>query len=316
MLCAGLLAAMASEAAVPRIAVHPLTVVEATPADAEELSTALLVDVAKQAVEMVASDEVKEGLAAQKKTSCVGDTSCLQVLARVTRAPYALWVSLAPTAPKWVVTARVVRQDGEVVRNIDAMLVDRPAKSKPIDSKLALKNAVAALKLGELPASPQMGKDELQVNAKPDAPVKVDDAGLLAVTSPSAAATQVAAEVPWSNLSLAGIGVAAAGAATGIAALVVALVSQREAADLAGRLDAQGRIRAEDVPKSQAIDARNTLLGVMYGVAGAAVLGGAAMTFFGRGEATSAPAPAPTPVSASVAPVIGGAALVVGGGLP
>jgi hypothetical protein len=304
-----LLAALTSAAASapPVIAAHPLVLVEALSAKDPELDAMFSLELAKLRIELAGAADVREVLARQPQKSCLGTDDCLVALANATGAAYALLVTVAPDAPKLVASARLVRADGSVVRELAARSFERNRSlSRVVEVRAALRKLLAELDLPSLPAGlplPVVEPVPLTPRALP-----APDAAPASLTPPPplAAPARPAPALRLASYVAGGAAVVAAGA--GVA---VKLSAQSDARELAARLDSEGRMPLDD-PRAlqlrQSIDSKGgAFRGLLIG-AGAALAAGAVMFVL------SAPGEPSSRVSVAVAP--GGAAVYVGGTLP
>jgi hypothetical protein len=141
------LCASSVHAADAALAVHPIVVVGGDAADQEHYQALLAREVLREETELVDSERVAATLEAEIGRSCLGrGDACLGELAAKTGAARALLVTASPYAPKLILTARVVRKDGSLVRAIESRAFDKPPGPPRPE---AVREALAAL-LAEL----------------------------------------------------------------------------------------------------------------------------------------------------------------------
>ncbi len=286
-----LLAGTASWAAngLPRFAVHPLEVGDLSPKDQETLAALWEVLIASVPdIEMASGPRVSEALANAAGKDCQTRDSCLAFLAQSTDSVYGVFgaLTVSPKGDELVATARVVRLDGALVRQIPALRLERTGGSSLVESgRIALKRLVDELQLGALPASiPVVASGAGQ------------ESGSAKVPGPE---VRMPAPMRVAPIAVGGAGVAAM--AVGLGFGVAALADR-------GSLQTDGTNRyvtGEQAVRAAGVDRNASVALVLVAAGGAAVVTGLGLLVL---------PPGPNPPSAprvAVAPTRGGAALTL-----
>ncbi len=266
--------ALVAAAPPPLLAVHPL-VISNDPAGARERLEPLLPQVLEPlGLKLAASVDVRSMLASDPVHSCVGRDLCLVGLARATSARFGMLVVLESSNGPPVLSARVIRSDGHVVRTVDPHPFPAAASTDAtVQVRSALERIVAELDLPSL------------VTASPSASTS-------ASVADSTPALRVAAYL---------CGAAAVG--LGATSLTLALSAQGDANQLALLVDSSRRLPADNseaVRLSSAIDAKSSASIAVAVGAGVALAAGAALFVVSSGDSGPTIAVAPSPTGASV----------------
>jgi hypothetical protein len=295
----------------PRFAVHPLEVGNAPKAQSDQLAAQLEVLLARlPGVKLAGTGRLEDALAKGAASRCDARDSCLRFLAEATDSLYGVYVRLDMVGHGAVATARVVRIDGAVVRNVTALAPERPAGDR---LREALAAVVKKLELAALPDTLPVGealRAESRAWEPPPAPAPLlpPSAQPLAWEAPPAPLFVAAPERSGAGpRRVAGVALVAAGGA----AVVVGCVFAGLAANgVAGNPpSASGLVAPERAGAVATSLSRATVASVLLPAGAAVGLAGALLLLLPR-------APAPSAVQVAFAPMQGGLAVALGGSLP
>ena len=163
-----------------RVAVHPLDARELTVEQREWLKAFFDVRLARTAgIRTAASSRIEDALATPKGRDCETKDSCLRYLAEATGSLYAVYarVRREPLGGELLVTARVVRADGAVVRKVSRRAQPQQNVELMDTCRTLVASAVDALELSRLPSQLPLN-EPLQPSTLPPPP-------LLAVAQPA-----------------------------------------------------------------------------------------------------------------------------------
>lgn len=293
--------ATAAWAGLPKVAVHPLKVTDGSQKERDSLQAAFELQVAaSRAIETPTSARIAQALSLPQGKGCDLQDTCLRFLAEATNSVYALFatIGLDPRGESYVLSARVMRADGEIVRNIQELTF---AKGRAVSftdgGKAALRELIDRLKLGELDT------------AVPVARPKVADAARPAELRPAAApATEVVNRptVEPETPTLKVVAYAVGGA--GVAALAVGGVVGGLALSGKGAItpDASGNVPRSQAGQVAAVNTQGTVSAIAL-ASGAALLATGAVLYFMAPD---------SPATVAVAPTPGGAAFAIAVPLP
>ncbi|MBM4776942.1 MAG: hypothetical protein GQE15_04495 [Archangiaceae bacterium] len=258
---------------------------------------------------------MKSAVERLKRQDCSTEDDCLRQLAILANALYGLYSSVEATPKSVTVSGRVVRDDGKRVSGPEKVVEDRkPGEAVDVVAKRALPKLFAALKVAELPSVRESATPVKPVEPlKPVEPVKppevkpvdagVADAGVNEFPPPP---PPPALESPLKPI---GLVTAIAGGALLVGGSAVLLVGRGEAATV---LNADGALKAggtaDDATKARAATTTQTLGATIAAVGAAAGAAGLVMLLLAPAE--------PTKTTMVVAPVPGGAAVLLTGELP
>lgn len=203
---------LAAGSSAPRVAVHPLTVSGADARVADEARSDFLIAAAAEPIDMVSRGHVAEVLQSQPGASCVGSAACVRQLSAETKARFVLMATLALDGPQWLLTATVFATNGEVVRSIESLAIDKDQLSaRAPQLQAAFKRLFTALDLATLSASePKPSPVAAEPQAEPARPPP-------AVTEPTIVARSSAP-----STRIAGFAAGGAAIAAGVAGLALA----------------------------------------------------------------------------------------------
>jgi len=139
----------------PKLAIHPLQVkAERHEAD---LRIRFSQEVLQHRINSVGTRQIPTWLGKQPKASCLGKTECLKQMAEAMGATYVLYASLEVGEQDYVLSAKVIRADGEVVRSVEGLSHPRDLEQHwGDDAQRVFKVLLSQLKLGVLPVRPLM----------------------------------------------------------------------------------------------------------------------------------------------------------------
>jgi hypothetical protein len=123
LLCGSALAAAPS--AEPTVAIHPLVVLEADPAEAAKLTHLFEAELDEHNVPAAPPACVANFLRDVPTHSCAADDGCLAKLAQACKVPRAVFVTAVPSRSKVVLSGKVVRANGSVERTASSIEVHR-----------------------------------------------------------------------------------------------------------------------------------------------------------------------------------------------
>lgn len=254
---------------------------------------------------------MKSALERLKRQDCSTEDDCLRQLAILANALYGSYVSVEATSKVVTVVGRVVRDDGKRIAGPERVVEERKA-GEPVDLavKRALPKLFSALKLGELSAvreavTPPVKIDPVTPEVKPIVDAGVPDAGVSVDLPPPPPPP-----VLESPLKPVGIVTAITGGALLAGGGALVLVGRGQAATVLGpdgALKAGGSMedaaKARSATSMQAVGATLAAVGVAAGAAGVVLW-------------LMAPAEPTKTTTLMVAPVPGGAAVMLTGELP
>ncbi len=253
---------------------------------------------------------MKSALDRLKRQDCSTEDDCLRQLAILANALYGTYVSVEATQKAVTVVGRVVRDDGKRIAGPERIVEERKAgEAVDLAAKRALPKLFAALKLGELSAvreaaTPPVKVDPVTPEVKPVVDAGVPDAGVVEFPPPPPPPTLE------SPLKPVGIVTAITGGALLVGGGALVLVGRGEAATV---LDPDGALKPgssmEDAKKARSATSLQTVGATLAAVGVAAGAAGIVMWLMAPAE------PAKT-TTLMVAPVPGGAAVMLTGELP
>lgn len=256
---------------------------------------------------------MKSAVERLKRQDCSTEDDCLRQLALLANALYGLYSSVEATPKTVTVSGRVVRDDGKRVAGPEKIVEDRkPGEPVDVVARRALPKLFAALKVAELPSVRESATKPVEpvkpVEAVKPAEVKVVDAGV-----PDAGVVEFPPPPPppalESPLKPVGMVAAIGGGALLVGGGALVLIGRGQAATVLG---ADGALRAGGTKEdAQLARSATTTQSVGATLAGVGLVAGAA----GLVMLLMAPAE-PTKTSMLVAPVPGGAAVLLTGELP
>lgn len=253
---------------------------------------------------------MKSALERLKRQDCSTEDDCLRQLAILANALYGTYVSVEATQKAVTVVGRVVRDDGKRIAGPERIVEERKA-GEPVDlaAKRALPKLFAALKLSELSAvreavTPPVKVDPVTPEVKPIVDAGVPDAGVVEFPPPP---PPPALESP---LKPVGIVTAITGGALLVGGGALVLVGRGQAATVLGPDGAlkpggtmEDAVKARSATSMQTVGATLAAVGVAAGAAGLVMW-------------LMAPAEPAKTTTLIVAPVPGGAAVMLTGELP
>lgn len=253
---------------------------------------------------------MKSAVERLKRQDCSTEDDCLRQLALLANALYGLYSSVEATPKTVTVSGRVVRDDGKRVSGPEKIVEDRkPGEPVDVVAKRALPKLFAALKVGELPSVRESATPVKPVEpVKPPPEVKVVDAGV-----PDAGVVEFPPPPPppalESPLKPVGMVTAIAGGALFLGGGAVMLVGRGQAATV---LTQDGALKAgstsDDALKARSATTTQNIGATLAGVGLVAGAAGLVMLLMAPAE--------PTKTTMVVAPVPGGAAVMLTGELP
>jgi hypothetical protein len=204
----------------PRVAVHPLVILEGEAEEAARLQAAFGKDLESRNIDLVKPECVTGFLRPLAKNGCAADEACLARLARTCSAARAVYVAAVSYEGKVVFSGKVVRATGLTERTVSGVEVRRrPGPAGEDAVRRALHDFLS---------------DDLKLDSL--------DLGALVEPPPGATTTSSAATPGPNGLRIAGWSVGGAAVAVGIAGGAVWLASLAPHNELNGLLDANGRI--------------------------------------------------------------------------
>lgn len=252
---------------------------------------------------------MKSALERLKRQDCSTEDDCLRQLAILANALYGTYVSVEATQKAVTVVGRVVRDDGKRIAGPERIVEERKA-GEPVDlaAKRALPKLFAALKLSELSAvreavTPPVKVDPVTPEVKPIVDAGVPDAGVRDLPPPPPPPTLE------SPLKPVGIVTAITGGALLAGGGALVLVGRGQAATVLGpdgALKPGGTM--EDAVKARSATSMQTVGATLAAVGVAAGAAGLVMWLMAPAE--------PAKTTLMVAPVPGGAAVMLTGELP
>ena len=258
----GILTASLSYAAGTRVAVHPLDARELTVEQREWLKAFFDVRLARiKGISLAGSNRIDDALRTAKGKDCEVKDSCLQYLAESSGALYGVYARLRrePLGGELLMTARVVRADGTVVKNLSRRAHPQ-ANVELLETCRGLVTAVVdGLELQSLPTEPPQ--------LAPRAPAPLPPPPLLTVETPAR---------PFLGMSArrtAGFAIASVGLAT----LASGTVLIGMATDGRSRLtpDSTGAVPASQVGRAASVALQGRAATVLIPVGAVIGLGGA-----------------------------------------
>ncbi|MBL8941219.1 MAG: hypothetical protein JNM69_42130 [Archangium sp.] len=244
-----------------------------------------------------------------KRQDCATEDDCLRQLAILANALYGLYSSVEATPKSVTVSGRVVRDDGKRVAGPEKVVEDRkPGEPVDVVAKRALPKLFAALKVGALPSV-----RESAVPVKPVEPVKPPEVTVVDAGVSDAGITELPPPPPppalESPLKPVGVVAAISGGALLVGGSALVLVGRGQAATVLG---ADGAFKAggtaDDATKARSATTMQTVGATLAVVGVAAGAAGLVMMLMAPAE--------PSKTTMLVAPVPGGAAVMLTGELP
>ncbi len=211
--------------AAPRLAVHPLEVVNTSNTQRDQLSAQFEVMLARQqGIKLAGSIRMYEVLQNSVATRCEVRDSCLRFLAEATDSLYGVYVRLEAQPDELVVSGRVVRVDGVLVRKVTVPVKVRLNLSVVELGREALTLALAELQLSALsstiPDAVQPPVDPTVALTPPPTPAAAPAEPIQseAFVSPPPLLISREKETPWTKVAGWSL-VAVGGAAFGVGAV-------------------------------------------------------------------------------------------------
>lgn len=288
-------ASAAAAAGLPKIAVHPLQVTDGTPRERESLQVYFELQLAAlKAFESPPSSRVSQALLQQAGKGCDQKDVCLRFLAEATSSVYATFATIGLDAKgeAYVVAARVVRVDGERVRTVQNLTFTKGPKVSFVDgAKVALRELIERLKLGELEPTLPVKSPDSPVATKPEPVAPPPSAVTPSVVQP----TPAPVERSTPAMKLAAYGVAGAGGVALVSGGVLGVLALTGRGNITP--DENGNVPRSQLGEYQAVNRNATIAAVLLG-AGAALVGvGAGLSFLSPDA----------PAQVSIVPTAGGA---------
>ena len=285
-----LLLASAGLAEGARVAVHPLDARELTVEQREWLKAFFDVRLARTpGVRLAGSNRVDDALRTTRGKDCETQDSCLRYLAESSGSLYAVYARLRrePVGGELLMTARVVRADGAVVKNVSRR-AHPEHKVELVDTcRTLVSTVVAALDLPTLP--PDMPKLER--------PIPYPAPPLLKVEA-------VAPPPEMSARRKAGLALSSVGLATAIAGGVLFALATDDGSRLTP--DDTGAVPADQLGRAANVTMQSRAATVLIPVGVIIGLGGALITLWPEDHGVA--------ISLNASPEGGG--ILVGGRLP
>ncbi len=322
----------------PRLVVHPIVLERASRRGNEDVH-ALFQQVLAAEVDQVPDAQVDAFLETQPGKTCQNRVPCLVALAKATKASFVLYATVAPSGPKIELTAKVLKADGKVAREVKKLLGEKPAEwTREAALEDAYKQLVTKLKLLSLPGVKKSKPAEVPVEPPPVEPPPVEPPPVAKEPppkQPDAVATKtpdipppppkktepVVKEPPpdvvglppprvvkkrdsgSGGLRLTAYALGGAGVLAGAGAGVLAALANGDSGKLTP--DSLGRIPPDQVETALGMKSKATMATALGVGAGVAVAAGATLFFLSSGDD-----------SVAVVPTQGGAVVVFSGALP
>jgi hypothetical protein len=169
VICTVVVSFSAAAAPKPKVVVHPLVI--SADRDLPKLQKSFAIIASKQSIEQPEDVPLESIFAAQKVGSCLGRDECLVGLAKATNSTYALLVTMTTGDTTLTLTARLVRADGTLIKDLPAFEVEKAENLPRLPmARKAFVKLFAQLRLDKLPVAPEPATVEETTEVTADEP--------------------------------------------------------------------------------------------------------------------------------------------------